>query len=41
MLDILSYILGKMSESGNMIIETEKMVFKDDGKGNITVTEGE
>lgn len=40
MFDVLSYVIGKMAESGNMTIETDKMIFADDGKGNITVTEG-
>ena len=39
MFDVLSYILGKLSESGKMTIETDKMIFTDDGKGNVTVTE--
>lgn len=43
MLDIVSYVLGKESGKGEVVIDGENIVCTDDGDGNIivTVTEGE
>lgn len=43
MLDIASYILGKESGTGHIVVDGTNMNCTDDGNGNITVTvtEGE
>lgn len=42
MFDVVSYILGKTSAGGKIIIEGgEDLTFTDDGQGNITIEESD
>lgn len=41
MFDIISFIIGKKTSGGNVvIIDDNNYTFTDDGNGNITITEG-